>query len=192
LSKRPNRRGQQDQRSPRRDQPSATSGVSRSSWWEPRASAFTSVLSDGQQSSEPNSLRTALILSSSLLIDRVLLHTNFLDLLGEQGVAVDVWASSVQNPAYRNEWTHKSAVVQPLPAVKAFRELIHNYPRRLNEALWDRRQHEPSRLSMMRHRPIKRGNKPAWLIDRLARGLALLSVSAPRKQRIGFVIRDPA
>jgi hypothetical protein len=179
LSKRPNRQGQQDQRSPRRDQPSATSGVSRSSWWEPRASAFTSVLSDGQQSSEPNSLRTALILSSSLLIDRVLLHTNFLDLLGEQGVAVDVWASSVQNPAYRNQWTHKSAVVQPLPAVKAFRELIHNYPRRLNEALWDRRQHEPSRLSMMRHRPIKRGNKPAWLIDRLARGLALLSVERP-------------
>jgi hypothetical protein len=179
LSKRSNRQRQEDPRGRRRESPSATSGVSKSSWWKPRASAFTSVTSDGQQNSEPNSLQTALILSSSLLIDRVLLHTDFLDLLGEQGVETEVWASSVENPAYRNQWANKSAVVRPLPAVKAFRELIHNYPRRLNEALWDRRQREPSRLSMMRHRPIKQDNKPAWFIDRLARGLALLSVERP-------------
>ncbi|MGI8402099.1 MAG: hypothetical protein ACR2NS_10945 [Gemmatimonadaceae bacterium] len=106
----------------------------------------------------------------------MLLHTGFLDALATQGALVDVWASSARNPAYRNQWTHVPATVRPLPEVKAFRELLHNYPRRLNEAVWDRRQKEPSRLSMLRHRPVKRENKLGWLIDKAAHVLAYAGI----------------
>lgn len=112
------------------------------------------------------------MLSSSLLIDRMLLYTGFLDTLARQGTDVEIWASSAQNPKYQQQWADVPAKVRPLPAVKAFRELVHNYPRRLNEAVWDRRQREPSRLSMMHHRPVTRENKLGWLIDKAARVLA--------------------
>jgi len=111
-------------------------------------------------------------LSSSLLIDRMLLHTGFLDALAQQGSSVEIWASSTRNPLYRHQWADVPASVRPLPEVKAFRELLHNYPRRLNEAVWDRRQREPSRLSMMRHRPVNRENRLGWLIDKAAHVLA--------------------
>ena len=109
----------------------------------------------------------------------MLLHTGFLNALAEQGASVEVWASSARNPAYRHQWTDVPASVRPLPEVKAFRELLHNYPRRLNEAVWDRRQKEPSRLSMMRHRPVKRENKLGWLIDKAAHVLAPARIERP-------------
>ncbi|HEX6964844.1 MAG TPA: hypothetical protein VF166_03520, partial [Gemmatimonadaceae bacterium] len=52
-------------------------------------------------------------------------------------------------------WADHPATVSPLPDVRAFRELAHNYPRRLNEAAWDHRQREISRVSLLRHRPVK-------------------------------------
>jgi hypothetical protein len=118
-------------------------------------------------------------LSSSLLIDRMLLHTGFLDALAQRGASVEVWASSARNPFYRHQWADVPARVRPLPEVKPFRELLHNYPRRLNEAVWDRRQREPSRLSMMRHRPVNRENKLGWLIDKAAHVLARAGVERP-------------
>ena len=123
--------------------------------------------------------RSVLVLSSSLLIDRMLLHTGFLDALASQGASVEVWASSALNPLYRHQWDDVPASVRPLPEVKAFRELLHNYPRRLNEAVWDRRQKEPSRLSMMRHRPVKRENRLGWLIDKAAHVLAHAGIERP-------------
>ena len=117
-----------------------------------------------------------LILSSSLLIDRMLVHTDFLRTLGERSARVRVWAASADNPAYREFWRRQPAEVRPLPRIRAFRQLLHNYPRRLNEALWDYRQKEPSRLSMMRHRPIPEENRARRLIDRIARALATVGV----------------
>lgn len=120
-----------------------------------------------------------LVLSSSLLIDRMLLHTGFLDALVKNGTSVEIWASSAGNPLYRHQWADVPATVRPLPEVKAFRELLHNFPRRLNEAVWDRRQREPSRLSMMRHRPVKRENKLGWVIDKAAHVLARAGIERP-------------
>ena len=119
------------------------------------------------------------MLSSSLLIDRMLLHTGFLDALVKNGTSVEIWASSAGNPQYRHQWADVPATVRPLPEVKAFRELLHNFPRRLNEAVWDRRQREPSRLSMMRHRPVKRENKLGWVIDKAAHILARAGIERP-------------
>jgi hypothetical protein len=123
--------------------------------------------------------RRVLVLSSSLLIDRMLLHTGFLDALAQKGTAVEIWASSARNPVYQHQWADVPATVRPLPEVKPFRELLHNFPRRLNEAVWDRRQREPSRLSMMRHRPVKRENKLGWVIDKAAHVLARAGIERP-------------
>ena len=121
----------------------------------------------------------AVLLSSSLLFDRVLLYTNFLSALVEGGGSVDVWASSANNPAYQDLWKAQLVRARGLPKVRPFREVMHNYPRRLNEAMWDHRQLQPSRLSMRKHRPITRETGPVWLIDKIARGVSLLAVEAP-------------
>ena len=119
------------------------------------------------------------VISSSLLVDRVLLYTNFLRRLVKGGASVDVWASSADNPAYRRLWEAQPARARGLPEVRSFRELVHNYPRRVNEAMWDHRQLQPSRLSMRRHRPATRHPARAWLIDKIARAVALLAVEGP-------------
>src|SRR4051812_34096048 len=90
------------------------------------------------------------VLSSSLLVDRMLIYTNFLRTLNEQA-AIKVWATSAENPAYRNVWRSTPATIEDFPEVGAFREFPHNYLRRLNEFIWDFSKRPPSRMSMMRH-----------------------------------------
>jgi hypothetical protein len=91
-----------------------------------------------------------LVLTSSLLTDRMFLHTRFLEILGREA-STKVWATSAQNPRFRETWDSVPVMVENFPEVKAFREFPHNYLRRLNEFTWDFRQNSPSRLSMMRH-----------------------------------------
>lgn len=111
-----------------------------------------------------------LLLSTSLLIDRMLLHTGFLRRLGE-GTPTEVWASSMANPSYREQWRAQPARVAELPEVGAFRESWHNWPRRVVEDLWDRRRPEPSRVSQRRYRPIK-ADIPTALRRVLVQGLS--------------------
>jgi hypothetical protein len=91
-----------------------------------------------------------LVLSSSLLIDRVLLYTRFLDSLSDRA-KVRVWALSNRNPRYRPIWNQTPALIEDFPEVRPFKEFPYNYLRRLNEFAWDFRQRPTSRLSMARH-----------------------------------------
>lgn len=91
-----------------------------------------------------------LLLSTSLLVDRVYLHTGLLSKLAESG-DVEVWSSSYADPEGRCSWYNTRAEVKPFPAVRAFREMPHNFLRRLNEFVWDYRYLPTSRLSMMEH-----------------------------------------
>lgn len=91
-----------------------------------------------------------LLLSSSLLVDRVLLHTDLVSSLSEIG-EVSIWATSAGDDQYSSLWAHLNAEVQSFPAVEPFREFPYNYLRRLNEYAWDYRLQTPSRLSMSRH-----------------------------------------
>ena len=91
-----------------------------------------------------------LVLSSSLFTDRIFLYTQVLNDLSSEA-AVRVWATSAANPAFRELWNTPLAVVEDFPAVFPFKEIPYNYLRRLNEFVWDFRQHPPSRLSMMQH-----------------------------------------
>lgn len=95
------------------------------------------------------------VMSSSLLTDRVFLYTRFLERLNQRA-AVKIWASSVLNPALRDVWRATEVVVEGFPAIDPFREFPYNYLRRLNEFVWDFRQHSPSRTSVALHIREKR------------------------------------
>jgi hypothetical protein len=93
---------------------------------------------------------SVVVLSSSLLVDRMLIYSDFLEAL-QESAETRVWATSAHNPTYEKLWRSTAATIEDFPQVEGFREFPHNYLRRLNEYVWDFRKRPPSRLSMMRH-----------------------------------------
>ena len=98
---------------------------------------------------------SALILSSSMLTDRMLLYTGLLTELSGK-LAVKIWAGSARNPESNGVWNQAAAKVEPLPDSIHYREFPHNLLRRFNDFVWDFQQRPPSRLSIMRHVREKR------------------------------------
>lgn len=94
--------------------------------------------------------RKVLILSTSLLVDRVLMYSTLLEDLGADH-DVTIWASSVELGEAVPMWEGRKARVEDFPHVEAFKEVPHNYFRRLNEFVWDYRYMLSSRMSMMEH-----------------------------------------
>lgn len=114
-----------------------------------------------------------LLLTSSLLVDRVFLHTDMVAALKEKS-DVCVWATSATDDGYSSLWNQTDARVEQFPEVRPFKEIPHNYLRRFNEFVWDYSCQPPSRLSMMRHvrdksmpASVKALKVPAWLMARL-------------------------
>ncbi len=101
--------------------------------------------------------RKYLLLSTSLLVDRVYLHTGLLSGLASSG-DVEIWASSYSDADGRQSWESTDVEIKPFPEVRAFKEIPHNYLRRLNEFVWDYRYLPASRLSMMEH--VRNKNYP--------------------------------
>jgi hypothetical protein len=101
-----------------------------------------------------------LLLSTSLLVDRVFLYTDLIPTLKKHG-EVSVWASSCDGPNEESIWKNTGVEVEGFPYVAAFREMPHNFLRRFNEYIWDYRYEVPSRLSMMRH--VRDRNAPALI-----------------------------
>lgn len=91
-----------------------------------------------------------LLLSTSLLVDRVFLYTGLINKLSEKG-SVNIWASSFENSDSGFSWNGVNARLESFPSIKPFKEVPHNYLRRLNEFVWDYRFKFPSRMSMMKH-----------------------------------------
>lgn len=96
-----------------------------------------------------------LLLSTSLLVDRVFQHTGLLRSLAKHG-EVSVWASSCGEEPTASTWKGVDAQIISFPRVRPFRERPHNYLRRLNEFVWDYRLMLPSRVSMQKHVRDKR------------------------------------
>lgn len=90
-----------------------------------------------------------LVLSSSLLVDRVLLYTSLLSSLTKK-VETRIWAASASN-GDNSPWSHVDVPVEPFPPVSAFKEFPYNYFKRLNEFAWDYGLRPPSRLSIQQH-----------------------------------------
>lgn len=95
-------------------------------------------------------LENILLLSTSLLVDRVFLHTELVNRLSEIG-NVKVWASSINDDANSGLWSDVKAEIQPFPKVSPFKEFPYNFLRRFDEYVWDCRLRTPSRLSMQSH-----------------------------------------
>lgn len=110
-----------------------------------------------------------LLLSTSLLVDRVLRYSGLIDRLQQNRANVEIWNSSAdaEDGAGRSKITSR-----PFPEVRPFRELRHNFPRRLNEFVWDYRYKLPSRESLMRH--VRNTNMP-WQIRTLKGPARLLA-----------------
>jgi hypothetical protein len=98
-----------------------------------------------------------LLLSTSLLVDRVFAHTDLIETLSEYGEPV-IWAMSRGDADNAGVWKNVRARVETFPKVEHFREFPFNYMRRLNEFVWDYRQKIPSRLSAQRH--VREKNMP--------------------------------
>lgn len=94
--------------------------------------------------------KSFLLLTSSLLVDRVFQYTRLVESLSRSG-KVRIWASSIDNDNVSSVWENLPAEVEPMPEVFPFKEMPHNYLRRLNEFVWDYRLQPPSRMSVLRH-----------------------------------------
>ncbi|MBK8465883.1 MAG: CDP-glycerol glycerophosphotransferase family protein [Chloracidobacterium sp.] len=96
-----------------------------------------------------------------------------IDILNKAG-NVSIWATSYDESAVESCWADVDADIQKFPQVRAFREIPHNFLRRLNEFVWDYRYLPPSRMSMMEHIRNKRSPLPIRALKPPARLLALL------------------
>jgi hypothetical protein len=119
----------------------------------PRASAGTDRPHRVQPDRSDRECASVLVLSSSLLIDRMYAHTAFLAELSRRA-SVEVWATSAANPAFRALWEGQPARVREFPTVRPFRETAHNFPRSVNDAAWDHSRPTPSRRSLARYRGL--------------------------------------
>lgn len=91
-----------------------------------------------------------LLLTSSLLVDRVYLYTNLIESLAEFG-DVNVWATSLTESQNSSVWNKSAATVEKFPPVLPFKPFPYIYMRRLNEYVWDYRHRLPSRTSVEEH-----------------------------------------
>jgi hypothetical protein len=124
-----------------------------------------------------------LLLSTSLLTDRIFVHTGFLEALAED-TSVRVWASSVGNPRCHQLWNARSCIAEEFPEVRPFKEFPYNYLRRMNEFAWDFRQQPPSRLSMWRHVRNKNAGSHVAALRLPARLFALTHAEAALEQHL--------
>lgn len=124
-----------------------------------------------------------LVLSSSLLVDRVLLHTSFLSTLSKLA-DVRIWAASAHEESEISPWSEIDAPVEPFPTVGAFKEFPYNYFKRLNEFVWDYRLRPPSRLSIQQHVRNRQQRLRVRMLKPLAYLLASLGVENYLEEKI--------
>jgi hypothetical protein len=118
-----------------------------------------------------------LLLSTSLLVDRVFQYTRLIESLA-QSSEVTIWASSFEDTDSTTSWLGVNANVQKFPSVQPLREIPYNYLRRLNEFVWDYRYLPPSRMSMMKHRRDKQTEFSVRALKPSAKILAYLRTEA--------------
>ena len=93
---------------------------------------------------------TILLLTSSLLVDRVFIYTNIVETLDNFGEVV-IWAVSRGDNQNSSVWDQCVAKVENFPPVLPFKSFPYIYWRRLNEFVWDYRHRIPSRESVKEH-----------------------------------------
>ncbi|MDX2041245.1 MAG: CDP-glycerol glycerophosphotransferase family protein [Acidobacteriota bacterium] len=130
---------------------------------------------------------SVLTLSSSLLTDRMLLYTGFLETLC-RAADVKLWTMSArQSDATANLSATMNGAIEPMPEIKPFKEFPYNYLRRLNDLTWDFRLRSPSRMSKIKHQPGFK-NLRMRALKPPARLLAALGVETILENRLEQVL----
>lgn len=138
------------------------------------------ILSSGSAAKRPY----LVFLSSSLLTERMLLHSSFLDAVREQA-DVEIW-SAAQSGENADEGT--SGIVKPMPEVDPFPEFPYAYLRRLDDFAWDVRLKTPSRVSMMQHVRAKSLSLPLRALKAPASIIAALGLEHAYEQWLERVL----
>lgn len=125
-----------------------------------------------------------LLLSTSLLVDRIFRYTDLVDRLAGNG-NVDIWTSSSDDVHEKSLWSRSGATIKSFPEVKSLREFPHNYARRLNEFVWDYGYRPPSRMSMMKHRRDEQYSSFVHALKAPAKLLAFLRAEKLLERRLG-------
>ncbi|MCI0660766.1 MAG: hypothetical protein L0220_06805, partial [Acidobacteria bacterium] len=89
------------------------------------------------------------ILSSSLLTERMLFYSSFLPSLKGK-IEASLWTTSERNLDFKSANGIPHVTVESFPAVRPFKEFPYNYLRRLNEFSWDYSMRPPSRTGAIR------------------------------------------
>lgn len=124
-----------------------------------------------------------LLLSSSLLVDRVFLYTNLIETL-KKSSDVTIWATSAENNQNSSIWNKTEVKVEKFPEIFPFREFPYNFLRRFNEFVWDYRFPLSSRTSMRRHVRSKREALPFRALKLPARLAAILHLEKITENKI--------
>ncbi len=149
----------------------------------PQANEFAETSGAARNGSASAPSLNVLLLSTSLLVDRVFRYTGVVDRLLREA-NVEIWTASPESldeTAFRSK---RNLTVRSFPDVRPFRELRHNFVRRLNEYVWDFRFRPPSRMSMMRHRRDVQASLLMLGLKLPARLLAALRLERPFESRL--------
>lgn len=113
------------------------------------------------------------VLSSSLLTERMLLYSSFLPAI-EKKASVHIWTTASRNLQQPKATNGNHIIVESFPAIQPFKEFPYNYLRRLNEFTWDFSLQAPSRISARKHLEnqtlpwhTRLLEYPAWLLAKL-------------------------
>lgn len=122
---------------------------------------------------------SVLVLTTTLMTDRMILYTRFLPVLREYA-QVEVWAKSYTQ--FAQVWQGLDAIVCAFPETLPYKEFPYNYMRRLNEFVWDFKLQIPSRLSIYRH--TRNYGLPLRTVREFGRVLALLGLEGVLERRL--------
>lgn len=144
-------------------------------------------LHGGIRTSTSSEVPHVLVLTTSLLTDRMLLYSGFFDRLTAES-RVSVWASSRGVGEFHDLWSVVPAQVEPFPEVGPYRLLPHTYLRRLDDFVWDYRLKPVSRLSIQRHIREKSQRASVRALKIPARLISHLGLAEPLERRVERVL----
>ena len=130
------------------------------------------------------------VLTSSLLTDRMLVYTDFLAQLSRERDVV-VWSTSARNVENESIWSTAPAKVEPFPRVREYRE-AYNYLRRVNEAAWDVALDMTSRKSFYRLARSTHRHPVVKAMDQLGFALGHLRAHAQVERLALGILSRPA
>src|SRR5262245_59796175 len=122
---------------------------------------------------KPKSKIRTVILSSSLLTERLLLYSSLLPALEDQA-QTSIWTTSERNLDFGGANGIAPIAIEPFPAIRPFKEFPFNYLRRLNEFAWDDKLRPPSRTGIVQRFRDRETRLPIRALKLPARVLSLL------------------